>query len=120
MYHITITDLSTGKTPIDMDSNCIIGACEVAGEEKTQGFGCIQATRNTVGNTAATSLSIVEEACTNGGDRSLYDRVMIPVILKAMKLMGGGPEDDDAETPRAGGEEPADWAPGRGRDEHED
>lgn len=116
MYHIKITDLDTGKTHIDMDSSCIVGACEIAGAEQVQGFGCVRATRNTVGNVAATLLRIVEEACTNGEDRSLYDRVMIPVILKAMKLMGGEPE----ETPRVDDTESADWAPGRRRDEHED
>lgn len=124
MYHIKITDLGTGKTTVDMDSNCIVGACEIANEERVQGFGCIQATRNTVGNVAATLLRIVEEACTNGEDRSLYDRVMIPVILKTMKLMGGEPEDDNAETqecdkPRDDGAEPADWVPGGRGDEHE-
>lgn len=112
MYHITITDLSTGKTTVDMDSNCIIGACDIANEEKVQGFGVIQATRGTVRNVVTTLLNVVEDACTDGEDRSLYNRVMIPVILKAMKLMGGEPEDDDAE--------PADWAPGRRRDEHAD
>ena len=124
MYHIKITDLSTGKTTIDMDSNCIVGACEIANEERVQGFGCIQATRNTVGNVAATLLQIVEEACTNGEDRSLYNRVMIPVILKTMKLMGGEPE-EDCDTPRSEGQgcdgaEPADWVPGGRGDEHED
>ena len=120
MYHIKITDLDTGKTTVDMDSNCIIGACEIAGAEQVQGFGCVRAPRNTVGNVAATLLQVVEEACTNGEDRSLYDRVMIPVILKAMKLMGGEPADDDAETPRVDDAEPANWAPGGGRDEHAD
>lgn len=119
MYHITITDLSTGKTHVDTDSNCIIGACEIAGNEQVQGFGCVQATRNTVGNVAATLLRIVEEACTNGEDRSLYDRVMIPVILKAMKLMGGEPE-EDCDKPRVDDAEPADWASCIRRDEHAD
>lgn len=95
MYHITITDLDTGKTAVDMDSNCIIGACEVAEETKIRGFGCIRATRGTVGDVAATSLRVVEDACTDGEDRSLYNRVMIPVALKAMKLMCGGPEEGD-------------------------
>lgn len=124
MYHIKITDLDTGKTHIDMDSNCIVGACEIAGAEQVQGFGCVRAPRNTVGNVAATLLRVVEEACTNGEDRSLYDRVMIPVILRTMKLMGGEPE-EDCDTPRSegqgcDGEEPADWTPGGGGNEHED
>lgn len=119
MYHIKITDLATGKTHVDMDSSCIVGACEIAGAEQVQGFGCVRAPRNTVGNVAATLLRVVEEACTNGEDRSLYDRVMIPVILKAMKLMGGEPE-EDCDKPRVDDAEPADWAPGRRRDEHED
>ena len=103
MYHIKITDLSTGKTTVDMDSNCIIGACEITNEEKVQGFGVIQATRGTVRNVVTTLLNVVEDACTDGEDRSLYNRVMVPVILKTMRLMGGEPEDRD-----------------RGRDAHED
>ena len=128
MYHITITDLSTGKTEVDMDSNCIIGACDIANEKRVQGFGVIQATRGTVRNVVTTLLNVVEDACTDGEDRSLYNRVMIPVILKAMKLMGDEPEDRDrgrdemqeCDKSRAEGEEPADWVPGGGGDEHAD